>query len=174
MRIPTWRLALTGGAVVILGAIGIGLVAAASAPTTPTPNIVLAGATPGPATPAETRRPGHERFKNVHGAWGARLLRLGRHLVHAEATVTDKDGNLIALSFDHGTVKSFAGGSLTISEAGGGTETVTTDAATIVHVGREDGKLEDVSVGDEVFVQSRVHGGITLAKRILIIPARSS
>jgi hypothetical protein len=174
MHIPTWRLAMTGGALVIFAVIGIGLVAAASAPATPAPNIVLAGGTPGPAAPAETRQPGHERFKDGHGAWGARLLRLGRHLVHAEATVTDKDGNLITLAFDHGTVKTFAGGTLTISEAGGGSETVTTDGATVVYVGRKDGKLEDVTGGDEVFVQSRVDGGTTLAKRILIVPAPSS
>jgi hypothetical protein len=173
MRIPTWRLALTGGALVIFAVVGIGLVAAASAPAASPSNVVTAAATPGPAAPAETNHPGRERFKD-RGAWGARLLRLGRHLVHAEATVTDKGGNLITLAFDHGTVKTFAGGTLTISEAGGGSETVTTDSTTVVHLRRKDGKLEDVTVGDEVFVQSRVDGGTTLAKRILIIPARSS
>jgi hypothetical protein len=173
MRIPTWRLAMTGGALVVFAVVGIGLVAAASAPAAPAADFAAAAATADPkATDAHNRDSG-ERFKE-RGAWGGRLLRLGRHLVHAEATVTDKDGNLINLAFDHGTVKTFAGGTLTISEAGGGSETVTTDSATVVYVGRKDAKLEDVTVGDEVFVQSRVDGGTTLAKRILIIPAPTS
>ena len=174
MRVPTWRLLLTGGAVVILAALGIGLVAAANAPSASTSNVPPAVATPGPATTTAPSRPSRERLSQEREVLGARLLRIGRHLVHVEATVTGADGNLVVLSLDHGTVKSFAGGSLTISEAGGGTETVTTNDATIVHAGRVDGTLADVTAGDEVFVQSQVDGGKALAKRILIIPARSS
>ena len=58
-------------------------------------------------------------------------------------------------------------------EAGGGTETVSTNDATIVRAGREKGALGDVKVGAEVFVQSRVDGGTTLAKRILVVPAKT-
>jgi hypothetical protein len=174
MRIPTWRLFLTFGAVVVLAAVGIGLVAAASAPAVPPSSVVAVKTTAGPDATGEPGQPSRERFAERREALGARLLRFGRHLVHAEATVTDNDGNLITLWFDHGTVRSASGGSLTISEAGGGAETVSTDTATIVHVGREDGTLEDVSVGDEVFVQSRVDDGAALAKRILIVPARPS
>jgi hypothetical protein len=173
MRVPTWRLVLTGGAIVILAALGIGLVAAANAPAASTSNVVPAVATPGPTTTSAPSRPSREGLSQRRDVWGARLLRIGRHLVHVEATVTGADGNLVVW-LDHGTVKSFADGSLTISEAGGGTETVTTDDATIVHVGRADGTLADVTAGDEVFVQSRVDGGKALAKRILIISARSS
>jgi hypothetical protein len=182
MRIKTWRLLLTGGAVVILAAIGIGLAAAANAPAPPASNIVPAAATPGPDATGVPARHSRERLSERVGErfgqrredWGARLLRLGRHLVHAEATVTDRDGNLVELWFDHGTVKAVGGSSLVIAEAGGKTETVTIDDATIVYVGREDGTLQDVTVGVEVFVQSRVEGGTALAKRILVIPARSS
>ncbi len=63
-------------------------------------------------------------------------------------------------------------GSITIAETGGGRETISTDDATIVRVGRADGTLADVTAGDEVFVQSRVVHGLPVAKRILIIPAR--
>ena len=174
MRIPTWRLVLTGSAVVILAALGIGLVAAANTPAASTSNVVPVVGTPGPATTTAPGRPPRERLGERREPWGARLLRIGRHLVHAEATVTDKDGKLIDLWFDHGTVKSFTGGSLTISEAGGGTETLSTDDATIVYIGRTDGTLSDVTRGDEVFVQSRVDGGKALAKRILIVPTRPS
>ena len=174
MRIPTWRLFLTGGAIVVLGAAGIGLVAAASTPPSSTADVVSTRATPGPGgTATPSRRLGRERLEN-RAAWGARLLRLSRHIVHVEATVTDRDGNLITIWLDHGTVQSAGAGSLAISETGGGTQTVKTDADTIVHVGREDGALADVKAGVEIFVQSRVLDGAPLAKRILVMSARTS
>jgi hypothetical protein len=37
-----------------------------------------------------------------------------------------------------------------------------------------DGSLGDVQTGAEVFVQSRVVDGVALAKRILVVPTRSS
>lgn len=175
MRIPSWRLALTGGAVVVLATVGIGLVAAAAAPAAPQSNVLTADPTTGPASTARPDRPfGHERHEDRRAAWGARLLRLGRHLVHVEATITDRDGHLIVIWLDHGTVQSTGDGEVTISEAGGTSRTVATDDATIVYVGRADGTLRDVTVGDEVFVQSRVEDGSPLARRILIIPAKSS
>ena len=91
--------------------------------------------------------------------------------MHAEITVVGRDDELIDLQLDHGTVQSIGGGSLTIAEQGGKTETVSTDDATIVHLGREDGTLADVTVGAEVFVHSRLDGGAVLAKQILVVPA---
>ena len=171
-RIPTWRLGLTAGAVVILVAAGIGLVAAAGAPASPASNVVTADATKSPTgTGTTTRGQARERLEK-RAEFAARFLRIGRHLVHVEATLTDKDGQLITVWLDHGTVQSIGSGSLTISEAGGGTKTVRTDGSTIVRVGRGDGSLTDVRVGAEVFVQSRVDAGNPLAKRIRIIPAQ--
>jgi hypothetical protein len=180
MRIPTWRFLLTGAAITVLAIGGIGLVAAAAAPQPPVANVTAAEAT---GRPDATRAPGDirpdravarerlERLERAREGWGGgRWLRWGRHLVHAEVTVTGRDGELITLAFDHGTVEAVGGGSFTIAEAGGGTESVSIDDATIVYVGREDGDLDDLTVGDEVFVQSRIDGG-TLAKRILIVPA---
>lgn len=164
MRIPTWRLVLTGGAIAVLAVAAIGLVAASSAPAAPAANLAAAAATPAPAS----------NDGPTDGFRGARLLRAGRHLVHAEVTVTGRDGQLVQLQLDHGTVQSIGGGTLTIAEAGGGTETVSIDDATIVHVGRRDGELGDVSVGAEVFVRSRLDGGTALAKRILVVPAAGS
>jgi len=173
MRFPTWRMVLTGGAVVVLAAGGIGL-AAAAAPSSSTADVVQTLSTSGPAGSAAPTRPlGRDRL-DARAAWAPRLLRLGRHLVHAEVTVTDKDGQLVDLWLDHGTVQSIGGGSLTLSESGGGTETVKTDDATIVSLGRRDASLGDVQAGAEVFVQSRVIDGSALAKRILVIPARPS
>ena len=172
MRIPTWRIALTSGAIVVLAIAGIGFAAASSTPATPAANVAAAApsASPGGAGPSA-----NGPFAGLRGKLrAAQLLRLGRHLVHVQATVTDKDGNLITITLDHGTVQSIGNGSLTIAETGGTTVTVSTDDATIVRLGRALGKLGDVHSGAEVFVQSRVNGGTTLAKRIIVVPTAAS
>jgi hypothetical protein len=193
MRIPTWRLALTGGAIAILAVAGIGFAAASSAPTAPagaiggsaatgTTNVATTDLATDVATDVADPGTGlaldfaagvqaNERLGPAAAGRLARIMRAGRHLVHAEITVTDRDGNLVHLQLDHGTVQSIGGGTLVIAEAGGGTETVSTGDATIVRVGRTKGDLGDVTVGAEVFVQSRVDGSTVLAKRIIVIPA---
>lgn len=170
MRIPTWRLVLTGGAIAMLAVAGIGLVAASSNPATPASNVAAADPTAGPGASPRVR---DGKTGEGDGARGLRLLKAGRHLVHGVVTVTDRDGKLVTLQFDHGTVQSIGGGSLTILEAGGGTETVSTSDATKVHLGREAGDLGDVKVGAEIFVQSRIDGGETLAKRILVVVSKT-
>lgn len=174
MRIPTWRLGLTGGAVVMLAAAGIGLAAAADAPSRAPAGIAEAAPTGGPGAAVAPQLVRAREQPGERAALGARLLRLGRHIVHVEATVTDRDGKLITIWLDHGTVQSVGSGSVTVSEAGGGSQTVKTDGATIVRLGKADATLADVTAGDEVIIRSRVDGGSALAKRILIIPARSS
>lgn len=169
MRIPTWRLVLTGSAISVLAVAGLGLAAASSAPAAPAADLAVAASTSAPD--ANAGLPGAPGAGD--GARGARLLRAGRHLVHAEVTVTDRNGNLVHLQLDHGTVQSIGGGTIVISEAGGATETVSTDGATIVRVGRGDGDLGDVKVGAEIFVRSRVDGGTAVAKRIIVVPAGS-
>jgi hypothetical protein len=166
MRIPTWRLVLTGGAITVLAAAGLGFAAASSTPSAPAANVaaVESTAAPGAAGPLAGLR-------NRLGA--GRLLRIGRHLVHAEVTV-NRDGQLVNVQLDHGTVQSIGGGKLTIAEAGGTTVTVSTSDATKVHLGRADGKLADVKVGAEVFVRSLIGGGSTLAKGILVVPAAAT
>ncbi len=175
MRIPTWRVLLTGGAVAALTIAAIGFVAAGdqapqgeSTAATATETGSPASGEPGRVRPE--RGAAQDRLRAARLGWGVRPgLHFARHLVHAEVTVTGFEGELIVLAFDHGTVQSVGGGSLTIDEAGGLAATVAIDDATIVYVGRVDGSLEDLTVGDEVFVQSRVDGQ-TLAKRILILP----
>jgi len=180
MRIPAWRLALTGGAITILAVAGIGFAAASGAhSTTSTTTAAIGATTDTSATDSDLAielaadlEP-TELVGRADAGKLKRLLRLGRHLVHAEITVTDKDGNLVNLQLDHGTVQSIGGGILVISEAGGGTETVSTADTTKVWVGRERGDLADITAGAEVFVQSRVDGGTVLAKRIIVIPVGS-
>jgi hypothetical protein len=189
MQIPAWRVALTGGAITILAAGGIGLVAAGGArPATtagtyavpPAAEVPAAGAPaadaraaaePGTAeilaALAEDERAGHPG-KALSARW---LLRAGRHLVHAEVTITDREGKLVDLWLDHGTVQSIGDGKLVIAEAGSTTQTVQVADDVVVYVGRKDGKLSDVAAGAEVFVQSRIVDGAAVAKRILVIPA---
>jgi hypothetical protein len=182
MHIPTWRLTLTGGAIVLLAVAGIGLAVGAAAPAPPPPDALMAVSTTAVSTsgPDASSRPirgepdrevARDRLEQAHAWRGVRWLRAARHLVHAELTLTGREDELIVLAFDHGSVGAVGGGLLTIEEAGGGSETVSIDDATIVYVGRQDGRLDDLTVGDEVFVQSRVEGGTTLAKRILIVPS---
>jgi hypothetical protein len=166
MRIPTWRLVLTGGAITVLAVAGLGFAAASQGPSTPPANLTAAEDTPSTA-------PDARGGKAVPGVRAQRLLKLGKRLVHAEVTVTDKDGNLATLQLDHGTVTAVGGGLLTISEAGGGSETVSTNEATTVRLGRAKGSLGDVKVGAQVFVQSRIDGSTVIAKRILVVPAPS-
>jgi hypothetical protein len=179
MRMPAWRVALTGGAITVLTVAGIGLAAASSRPmpaTTTTTGTTTAATTDTLTTDADLAFDlaadvqSNDRLGAADGGRLRRILRLGRHLVHADVTVTDKDGNLVHLQLDHGTVQSIGGGTLVISEAGGGTETVSTDDATKVHLRRELGDLGDVKVGAEILVQSRIDGGTTVAKRIIVIP----
>jgi Cu/Ag efflux protein CusF len=175
MRIPTWRLALTGAALAVLAVAGIGFAAAAGtggtqgAPTVETAPSTGTGTDTAPA--AAPQRPA--LAGGLEEADG-RLGRLGGRLVHAEATVQDKDGNLIKINLDHGTIKAIGNGSITISEAGDSTVVVKTDADTKVRIGRAAGTLADLKVGDEIFVQSRVDGGTVLAKHVLQRPAATT
>lgn len=174
MRIPTWRFLLTGGALAVLAVGGIGLAAGAGAPTTSNVNLPAAEETRPPDATRDPDRAGpdgpiaRERLERAR-LGGGHWLRLARHLVHAEVTVTGRDDGLIVLAFDHGTVQAVDADSLTIAEQGGRSETVALDDDTKVRVGRADGSIDDLTVGDEVFVQSRVDGG-TLAKRIFVLP----
>jgi Cu/Ag efflux protein CusF len=171
MRIPTWRLVLTGGAIVLLLALGIGFAAASTGGAPASNTAALPASTDGPTSSGAPDHPrsGIGHFLKDH----AGRVGFGKHLVHVTATFTDKDGKLVTIEIDHGTVQAIGTGTLTIAEAGGTTVTVSTDTDTKVWVGRDAGKLSDLKTGDTVFVQSRVDGS-TLAKRILEVPATAA
>lgn len=168
MRIPTWRLVLTSGAIVVLAVAGIGFAAAAGIGGTQQAATVEAAPS---ADTDDGTAPAVGPQRERHAG---RLGRFGGRLVHAEATVLDKDGNLIEITLDHGTIEAIGSGSITIAEAGDATVTVKTDGDTKVRVGREEGSLDDLAVGDEIFVQSRVDGSNVLAKHIIERPAATS
>lgn len=171
MHIPTWRFALTGVAIVVLLAVGIGFVAASSNTASHPGLAAVAAASTNPGTSGDpTGKGGRGLRALLHGKG---LRGLGGRIVHVTATVQDKDGTLIQLQLDHGTIQAIGGGSIMVAEAGGTTITVNTDASTIVRTGRTKGTLGDLKVGDNVFVQSRIDGGTTLAKHILKVPTAS-
>jgi hypothetical protein len=167
MRIPTWRLALTGGAIVILLALGIGFVTASTAAPASQGSAAQAAGSAAPDASGNPDRPGG-RLRGLLGREGR--LAVGRRVVHAVATFQTKDGTLVTIQIDHGTIQSIGSGTVTVAEAGGTTVTVSTDSSTIVWIGRTKGALTDLKVGDTIFVQSRIDGGTTLAKRVLKVP----
>lgn len=171
MTIPRWRLAITAGALIVLSAIGGGFVQAASAspaPAAASANPVTAAAAPaGPGTnhpPLLGERVRGLRDRLRDGDLG----RLRRHLVHATITVLDRDGKVVTLQLDHGTVSAIGNGSITIAEAGGSSVTVATTTDTRVRKDRKPATLSDLAVGDEVVVRSGVDGGSATARWILV------
>jgi Domain of unknown function (DUF5666) len=177
MRIAGWRIALTGVCLVVLAIMGIGLASAAAGSPPANAAPVAAAGSPGAtsdagSSPSSAGGQGILRGLRRVGPL-ARLERVGRRLVHGQVTVTDKNGNLVTLQFDHGTIQAIAGGSITISEQGGSTVIVSTDNDTKVRLGRNHGSLADLKVGDELIVQSRVSGGNALAKHVLRVPSGS-
>lgn len=178
MRIPTWRLALTGGAVVVLVLVGVGFVAASNNPgvapqaaSLAAPGASGASGASGATSTAAGALAGHPRLRRL-------IQRLEnrpglRRLVDGRLTFVDKDGQLVTMQLDHGTIASIGSGQLTIAEPGGGQVTVSTDGTTVVRLGDGSGKgsLGDLKVGDQVFVQSRVDGSNVLAKHVLRVPA---
>ena len=180
MTIPRWRLAIVAGALIVLSAVGVGLVQAAPAPSASSPSGASAGtpaadaaAADAPFLPAQagSGQPAYagERLRALRDRVGDRWLwRLRGHVVHGTVTVLDRDGQLLTLQLDHGTISTIADGSITIAEAGGARITVATNAGTRV---RKDGKpasLSGLAVGDEVIVQSVLEGSSATARRILV------
>jgi hypothetical protein len=183
MLIHRWRLALAAGALVILGAVGGGLVqaaipssgsaadraaSAASADAGLLDDIILA-ADPS-AGPSAAPGSGPDRAQKLRDRLAARLGGLRKRIVHGTVSMVGAGGNLITVQLDHGTVSAVGSGSITVSEAGGGKVTVATDAATRVRKDRKRVTLADLKTGDEVLVQSTVDGAVATAKRIVVPP----
>jgi len=144
MRKSTARVALVGAALLTLGAIGAGGVTAAPAQAPAASGTAAAPAALGP------------------------FERIGRHVVHGTVVVEKKDGTFVTLQLDRGTIASVGSGALTISEPGGRTETVTTNADTRVRKGGARSDLSKLAVGDKVSVVSEVQGSTAVAQMILV------
>ena len=100
-----------------------------------------------------------------------RRLAAWRRLVHATVVVDRAEGGLTTIQLDHGTVSAVSATSLTITEAGGRSVTVTLEDETRV---RRDGKkaaITDLKAADEVFVMSKVGTAGTVAY-LVVVPRR--
>ena len=182
MTIPRWRLALAAGALVVLGAIGGGFVQAAATSTAPSAD----AATPAPpvataddaaalldslaldSDPASSSGAIPAQLLALRDRLQGRLAGLRQHLVHGTLTVLDREGKLVTLQLDHGTVSAVGSGSITIAEAGGTSVTVATTAGTRVRKEKKPATLADLEVGDEVVVRSTVDGGTATARWVRV------
>jgi hypothetical protein len=157
--IPKWRLALVGGAMLLLAAVGLGAVNAGASPTSPAnapsaeaARVLASDAQGAPAQDAPALRP----------------RRLGRALVHGTVTLDLPRKGLVTVQLDHGTIAAIDGTNLRISEAGNSSVTVATDDKTRVRKNGSKAKVSDLKVGDEVFVVSEVEGGSATAYRVVV------
>jgi hypothetical protein len=164
MATPRWRLAFVAGALLLLTALGAGF--AQAAPSS-------AAAVPAATVPtAETDQPGPlgERLRALRDRFGdGRFARFRQHVVHGTFTIVGRDGELITIQVDHGTVAAMTDGTLTIAEAGDATVIVNTTADTKVRKDRKPSSLAALEVGDEVVVHSIVEDGAANA-RFIVVP----
>jgi len=157
MRKPTARIAVVGAALLVLGVMGAGAVTAAPGQAP--------GAAPTGAAPSAAANP----------ALVGPFARIGRQVVHGTVVIAKKDGTLVTLQLDRGAIASVGSGTITISEAGGRTETVTTDVTTRVRRAGAKSDLAALAVGDRVAVVSEVQGSTAVARMIVVpkpLPAR--
>jgi hypothetical protein len=157
MKIPHWRIALTGGAVIVLSIVGFGLVQASSPAAAPaaTPTAPQAAA----AVQADP---------DADGLADARI-RAGRHVVHGTITIDSPKEGLITIQLDGGSISAVDADSITIAEKGGGSVTVAITADTRVRIEGKRAKASDLKVGQTVRVVSRVgEDGSATARRIVV------
>jgi hypothetical protein len=166
MSTPRRRLAIVAGALLLLMAVGTGLAQAAptaASTTGETPTVV----TPAEFDPDQVSR--LERLRALRDRFGdGPLRRLRQHLVHGTFTVKDRDGDLITIQLDHGTISAIGDGTITIAEAGDTSVTVATNADTKVRKHREPASVDALEIGDEVVVHSMVEGGSATAQFIVV------
>jgi hypothetical protein len=101
---------------------------------------------------------------------GLRRLAAGDRLVHGTVLVDlPALGGLTTIQIDHGTIKAVGPTSLSVSETGGTTATVSLGDGTRVRKHAARAKVGDLAVGDEVFVMSKVDGG-TAEAYLVVVP----
>lgn len=174
MSSPRWRLAIVAGTLIILSTVGVGLAEAAPASAT----APSAGAAPtaaiGGVTATDQQPPSiGERLRALGDRLGDRVFgRFGKNLVHGTVTFVDRDGALVTVQFDHGTIAAIESDAITIAETGNSSVTVAAGEETKVRKERKRASLADLAFGDEVFVVSIVDDGAATARRIVVpVPA---
>jgi hypothetical protein len=183
MTIPPWRSAIAAGALIVLGAVGGGLVQAAATPSAPTAAAVAASDADtallldAPALTNDTTSSGtpiSAQLLGLHDRIQDRIANVRGHLVHGMLTVVDRDGKLATYELDHGTVSAVGSRSITIAEAGGSSVTVSTSSDTRVRKGARPSTLDELKAGDDVLVRSSVAGGTASATLVIVLPANTT
>jgi hypothetical protein len=172
-HIARWRIILVATALVVLGAIGAGLVlandpSAGATGTTPAGDTGTAPTGSTGADPALGDRPIRPNAGQGLPVRGPR----GQRLVHLEGTLDLPVKGLTKVAFDHGTISALGDGTVSVLEKGGSTVTLKTDADTHVRKGGAPAKLSDLKDGDEVIVTSQFEDGSWVAYRIIVPPVR--
>jgi hypothetical protein len=186
MTMPRWRLALTAGALVALGALSVGLVQAVAAPAAG-PAADTGDATAADAgsailldtlalmsDPSASGAALPAQLLGVRDRIQARIANIRGHLVHGSLTVLDRDRKLVTYQLDHGTLSAVGADSLTIAEAGGASVTVSTTSTTRVRKAAAASSLANLAAGDEVLVRSTVTGGTATATLVIVPPAATT
>jgi hypothetical protein len=163
MAISRRRLALGGGALVVLSALGVGFVQANSiGPSSALAAVDAAVTAPALAVAAD----GADAFLAAPRLRGRRLV------VHGTLTIDSPKNGLITIQIDGGTIAGVDANSITIAEKGGASVTVAIDNNTRVRRDRKRATAADLKVGETVRVVSRVaDGGAATAKAIIVAPA---
>jgi hypothetical protein len=186
-NIARWRIALVASCLVVLGAVGVGLVFA----NDPSGAAPVAGSPAGTSPASGGDRlgaPGQgvlglgDPGAGPAGGPGAarpdaqpRLPERGRRLqriVHVEATLDLPAKGIVTMAVDHGTISALGNGSIGVLEKDGQTVTLKTTDETKVRKAGEPATLGDLKVGDEVVVMSRLEDGSFEAYRIVVPPAQ--
>lgn len=155
------RIALGGGALILLTAVGVGFVQASSVGANPPPAPIDAAVAQAAATTDQ-----------ADGLSAALRLRGRGLIVHGTVTIDSPKEGLITVQVDGGTIASVDGKSVTIAEKGGGSVTVAINGDTRVRRDRKRATTADLKVGDTVRVVSRIaNGGAATAKAIIVAPA---
>lgn len=181
MRIPRWRLALIGTALVVL------LVSATSLALGRPPRSAVSGGESARAVTdtsasvatgwlealARVAKP-TDRGADAGLAHLARFFRHARHLVHAEATLDLPERGLTTFALDHGTITAVSATSVALKAADDSSVTVQADAETKVRKERQKAALSDLAIGSEVFVLSVKEGGTFVARHVWVPKARTT
>jgi hypothetical protein len=158
VKIPRWRIALTGAALTVMTVAGIGL-AQAAAPPVPDPALAALDA----AVTADPTAAG--------AAGGLVRLRPLRNVVHGTITFNDPKKGLITVQVDGGTITSVDARSITISEVGGASVTVAIDDQTRVRLDKKRSTPAGLKTGQAVRVISRVGTDNAATARVIVATA---
>lgn len=181
MRIPRWRLALTGTCLIVLLVTAASLALGRPARWAVAPGDSARAVTDSSASAdtgwlealARAAKP-TDRGADAGLAHLGRFFRHARNLVHAEATLDLPERGLTTFALDHGAITALGTSSIALKAADGSTVTVSTDADTKVRKERQKAALSDLSVGSEVFVLSVKEGGSFVARHVWVPKARGS